>query len=241
MVRVSLLLFSAIATAVDGSAGQLPTADEVVARMMARDNERQATFHGYTAYRRYVLDNQRFHKRAEMVVRITCLQNGSKQFQTISATGWGGARKHVFSKLLQAEAEASQPGLRGRSRITPENYTFEMEGAETLDGRPVYVMTIAPKTPNKYLMRGRIWVDTDYYAIVRIEGQPARNPSFWIKSVRFVHKYEKAGSFWLPVSDRSETEARIFGSTEVTIEYFDYNLDTSSLSATAEPVRKELR
>ncbi len=240
MVRVSLLLFSAIATAVDGSAGQLPTADEVVARMMARDNERQATFHGYTAYRRYMLDNQRFHKRAEMVVRIICLQNGSKQFETISATGWGGARKHVFSKLLEAEAEASQPGLRGRSRITPENYTFEMEGAETLDGRPVYVMTIAPKTPNKYLMRSRIWVDADDYAIVRIEGQPARNPSFWIKSVRFVHKYEKAGSFWLPVSDRSETEARIFGSTEVTIEYFDYNLDTSSLSATAEPVRKEL-
>jgi len=240
MVRVWFLLFSAIATTADGSAGQFPTADEVVARMLARDNERQTTFHGYTAYRRYALDNQRFHKRAEMVVRINCLQNGSKQFETISVTGWGGARKHVFSKLLEAEAEASQPGVRERSRITPENYTFEMAGAETLDGRPVYVMTIAPKTPNKYLMRGRIWVDADDYAIVRIEGQPAKNPSFWIKSVRFVHKYEKAGSFWLPVSDRSETEARIFGSTEVTIEYFDYNLDTSSLSATAEPVRKEL-
>ena len=207
---------------------------------MTCDNERQATFHGYTAYRHYVLDNQRFHKRAEMVVRITCLQNGSKQFDTISATGWGGARKHVFSKLLQAEAEASQPGFRERSRITPENYTFEMEGAETLDGRPVYVMTIAPKTPNKYLMRGRIWVDAEEYAIVRIEGQPAKNPSFWIKSVQFVHSYEKSGSFWLPVSDRSESEARIFGGTEVTIEYFNYNLDTPSLSAKAEPVRKDL-
>jgi hypothetical protein len=241
MLLVSFLLFSAIAMAADGSAGQPTTADEVVARMMARDNERQATFHGYTAYRHYVLDNQRFHKRAEMVVRITCLQNGSKQFDTISETGWGGARKHVFSKLLEAEAEASQPGFRERSRITPENYTFEMAGVETLHGHPVYVMTIVPKTPNKYLMRGRIWVDAEEYAIVRIEGQPAKNPSFWIKSVQFVHIYEKSGSFWLPVSDRSETEARIFGSTEVTIQYFDYNLDTSSLSATAAPVRKELQ
>jgi len=240
MVLVPLLLFSTIAMAADGSAGQLRTADEVVAKMMARDNDRQATFHGYIAYRRYVLDNQRFHKRAEMVVRIICLQNGSKRFETISETGWRGARKHVFSKLLEAEAEASQPGLRERSRITPENYTFEMAGTDNLNGRPTYVMTITPKTPNKYLTRGRIWVDADDYAIVRIEGQPAKNPSFWIKSVQFVHNYEKAGSFWLPVSDRSETEARIFGSTEVTIEYFDYNLDTSSLSATAEPVRKEL-
>jgi hypothetical protein len=111
-------------------------------------------------------------------------------------------------------------------------------GTDTLLGHPVYVMTIVPKTPNKYLMRGRIWVDAYEYAIVRIEGRPAKSPSFWIKSVQFVHNYEKSGSFWLPVSDRSETEARIFGSTEVTIEYFDYNLDIPSLSATAEPVRK---
>jgi len=240
MLLASFLLFSPIAMAADGSAGQLPSADDVVTKMMALDNERQATFHGYTAYRRYVLDNQRFHKRAEMVVQITCLQDGSKQFDTISETGWGGARKHVFSKLLEAETEASQPGYRKRSRITPENYRFEMAGAETLHGRPVYVMTIVPKKPNKYLMRGRIWVDTEEYAIVRIEGQPAKNPSFWIKSVQFVHDYEKSGFFWLPVSDRSETEARIFGGTEVTIEYFNYNLDTASLSATAEPVRTSL-
>ena len=89
-------------------------------------------------------------------------------------------------------------------------------------------------------MCGRIWVDALEYAIVRIEGQPAKNPSFWINSVQFVHNYEKSGSFWLAVSDRSETEARIFGSTEVTIEYFNYNLDTPSLSTMAEPVRKEL-
>jgi hypothetical protein len=237
---ITFILFSAIAMADDGPAGQLPTADEVVARIVAYDNQRQATFHGYTAYRHYLLDNQRFHKRAEMVVRITYLQNGSKQFDTISETGWGGARKHVFSKLLEAETEASQPGSRERSRITPENYTFEMAGAETLHGHPVYVMTIVPKTPNKYLMRGRIWVYAEEYAIVRIEGQPAKNPSFWIKKVQFVHNYEKSGSFWLAVSDRSETEARIFGSTELTIEYFNYSLDTPSLSATAGPVRTSL-
>ena len=237
---ITFLLFSAIAMAAEGAVGQLPTADEVVAKMMALDNGRQATFHGYTAYRHYLLDNQRFHKRAEMVVRITCLQNGSKQFDTISETGWGGARKHVFSKLLEAETEASRPGYRERSRITPENYTFEIAGEETLHGHPVYVMTIVPKTPNKYLMRGRIWVDAEEYAIVRIEGQPAKNPSFWIKSVQFVHNYEKSGSFWLAVSDRSETEARLFGRTEVTIEYFNYNLDTPSLSATAVPVRTSL-
>jgi hypothetical protein len=230
------LLFSSIAIAADASL-QLPTGDEVVAKMMVRDSERQATLYGYTASRRYILQNQRHHKRAEMLVRMTCLRDGSKQFETISETGWGSARKHVFPRLLEAETEASRPGLRERSRLIPENYAFEMVGTEYVDERPAYVIAIAPKTPNKYLMQARIWIDADEYAIVRIEGKPAKNPSFWTKSVHFVHKYEKRGSFWFPVSDRSLTDVRIFGSTEVTIEYFDYAPNTSALSASRELVR----
>lgn len=236
MTLVSFLLVSSIAMAADSSL-QLPTADEVVAKMIARDSERQATLYGYNASRRYVLENQRHHKRAEMLVRMTCLRDGSKQFETISEAGWGGARKHVFPRLLEAETEASQPGLRERSRLIPENYVFEMVGTEYVDERPAYVIAIAPKTPNKYLMQARIWIDADEFAIVRIEGKPAKNPSFWTKSVHFVHKYEKRGSFWFPVSDRSVTDVRIFGSTEVTIEYFDYAPNTSALSASREPFR----
>ena len=241
MVLVSLLLFSAIAMEAGDSSLQLPTADEVVTRMMARDKERQESLHGYTAARRYVLENQRHHKRAEMLVRMTCLKDGSKQFETISATGWGGARNHVFPRLLEGETEASLPGLRERSRIIPENYTFQMVGAGYLNERPVYVLAIAPRTPNKYLMHGRIWIDADEYAIVRIEGEPAKNPSFWIKSVHFVHQYERQGSFWFPVSDRSMTDVRIFGSTEVTIEYFDYAPNAPAASASREPVRTSLQ
>src|ERR1700682_156 len=99
MALVSFLLFSAIAMAADSSL-QLPTGDEVVAKMLARDNERQGTLHGYTASRRYVLENQRHHKRAEMLVRMTCLRDGSKQFETITETGWGGAGKHFFPRVF---------------------------------------------------------------------------------------------------------------------------------------------
>jgi hypothetical protein len=200
----------------------LPTADEVVARMMARDTERQTMLHGYTAERRYVLENRDHHKWAEMVVRVTSQQDGSKQFDVVSSSGWGGARKHVFPRLLEAETEAARPDLRDRSRITPQNYTFEMAGTDYIRNRPAYVLAIEPKTPNKYLARGKIWVDADEYAIVHIEGQPAKNPSFWFKSVHFAHDYNKTGAFWFPVLDHSVTDVRIFGATEMTIEYFDY-------------------
>jgi hypothetical protein len=227
------LLFSAVAMAAQDWGSQLPSASEVVAKMIEHDNERQAALHGYAAARRYVLQNSRHHKRAEMLVRVRCLDDGSKEFQTVSASGWSTARNHVFPKLLESESEASLPQFRDRSRITPDNYSFEMVGRDYINGRPAYVIAIAPKTPSKYLVQGRIWIDIDEYAIVRIEGEPAKSPSFWIKSVQFVHTYQKSGLFWFPVCDRSLTDARILGATEVTIEYFDYSPNATALSASA--------
>ena len=221
-MHASLILALPFFMAEGGLTPAVPTADETVARMLAHDSERQAALHGYTGYRRYVLENRNHHKRAEMLVRIICSEDGSKRFQVVSENGWGGARKHVFPRLLEAEIDAARPDLRERSRITPDNYTFEIAGTDDVRGRLAYVISIEPKTQNKYLARGRIWVDADEYAIVRVEGQPAKIPSFWFKSVHFVHEYNKSGSFWFPGTDRSVTDVRIFGATEMTIEYFDY-------------------
>jgi negative regulator of sigma E activity len=240
-MRFSLVfLIFAVAMAAQDSGQQLPSANDVVCKMIERDNQRQAALHGYTAARRYVLENPRHHKRAEMLVSVRVLDNGSKQFETVSATGWGTARKHVFPKLLEGESEASLAEVRERSRVTPENYSFEMVGKDYISGRPTYVIAIAPKTRNKFLVQGRIWVDADEYAIVRIEGEPAKSPSFWIKSVHFVHTYQKSGLFWFPASDRSVTDVRLLGATELTIEYFDYSPQATTLSASREIARGSL-
>ena len=229
MNPVALLLLFAAASAA-GTDPTLPSAGEVVAAMMRHDNERQTALEGYTALRRYVLENTAHHKRAEMVVRVTCTKDGSKQFETVSSTGWGGARKHVFGRLLDAESEASRPGARDQSRVTAENYSFEMAGRDEVDGREAYVLNVVPKEPKKYLFRGQIWIDAEEYAIVRMDGTPAKSPSFWVKSVHFAHTYEKHGLFWFPASDDSVTDVRIFGSTELKIDYYDYHPNTALFS-----------
>ena len=96
------------------------------------------------------------------------------------------------------------------------------------------MIQVLPKREDKYLFEGRIWVDAEDFAVVRVEGKPAKNPSFWTRSVHFVQQYHKSGTFWFPLSTESVTEARIFGKTEVTISYFDYQPNSaagSSLSA----------
>ena len=209
----------------------LPSADQIVAKMMQRDDDRQAALAGYTALRRYMLENVRHNKWAEMLVRLTCLGDGSKHFELLSSTGWGGVREHVFPRLLKAEAEASEPGARGDSRITPENYSFKVLGQQRIRGRPAYEIDVTPKKPKKYLIRGTIWIDTQDFAVVQMRGEPAKNPSFWTKSVHFTHSYEKHGLFWFPASDESVSDVRLFGATRLRIEYFDYAPKATEVAA----------
>ena len=199
-----------------------PTADEVVANMNARDTLREAASGGYTGSREYVLDNQLFQKRAQIVVRVTCDRTGTKHFEVVSEDGWKSANKRVLRQMLATESDSSRPEMRPRNRITADNYTFRMIDNEERDGRTAYVIEVFPKREDKSLFRGRIWVDAEDYALARVEGEPAKNPSFWTRKVDFVQEYYKAGEYWFPLETTSVTEARMFGTTEVSIRYFDY-------------------
>lgn len=217
---LALSLLTTLASAQAGAA--LPSAEDVVAKMMQFDAQRQSALAGYTATRRYVAVNKNRH--AEMMVHVQCAKDGAKQFTVLSEEGSGSIRKHVFQKLLSEETEASRRATRTSTRLIPANYEFQTVGQETLETGLAYVLAVLPKTANKYLINGKIWVDANDYSIVRIEGQPARNPSFWVHSVHFVHTYQKIGQFWLASSTDTTSQIRIFGESELKIENADYKL-----------------
>jgi hypothetical protein len=217
-----LLLFFTANASVASENEPFPNADTVVARMLAQDAQRQTLAAGYRGMRRYVLENERMHKRAEMLVRVECDANGTKHFEVIDRTGWKAAYEHVLHKMLDSEAEASEPQVRVKTRLSQDNYDFHMVGDTLLDDRTAYLIAIVPKRREERLFEGRIWVDARDYALVRAEGKIAKNPSFWTRNVQFTHTYQKSGQFWFPASTESVTEVRVFGSTSLTINYFDY-------------------
>lgn len=204
-------------------AADSPATDEIVARMMERDAARREALRAYSVTSKYVLQNKGRH--AEMLVLWTRQADGTKAFSVLSEEGDAGVRNHVFHKLLEAEVEASRPDQQARARITPDNYSFQLTGVQDLDGHRAFVIEIEPRRANKYLTRGRIWVAADDFAVIRVEGAPARCVSFWTKSVSFVQTFEKNGAWWLPASNRSETDARLFGPAELAIEYSDYRFE----------------
>ena len=221
LLTVLFLLPASSVAAVEGPETP-PTAEEIVARMAAHDLARQASIDGYVGMRRYVLENQKFQKRAEMLVQVQGDRDGAKHFEVVSEDGWKAAHRHVFHKMLESEAETSRPDMRAGARLIPENYDFALIGTELVGGRAAYVLEIRPKRSEKYLFQGRIWVDAEDYALARAEGKPAKKPSFWTKSIHFVQIYQRCGPVWFPLSTQSVTEAHVFGTTDVSIEYFDY-------------------
>lgn len=223
LVAVALLSMSLTVRGGDHSPAPQLTAEQIAERMTQMDQWRVAVLQDYTVTRRYVLDNKRFHKHAEMEVRMTYSYPGKKEFVVLSESGSGAVRRRVFYKLIEAEVEGAQH--QDQTRITPANYEFELLGNEAQDGRPCYVIAVTPKTKNKLLLRGRVWVDAQDFAIVRIEGSPAKNPSFWTRKIHFEHRYQKIDPFWLAATNRSETDVWIFGKTELTIEYLGYQIN----------------
>jgi hypothetical protein len=197
-------------------------AGEIMAKVFTKDSTREAMGAGYTGKREYVLENHHMDKRAQMQVSVSCDPDGTKHFAVVSEDGWKSAHKHVFHKMLDSETETSRPNSRPKTRLVPENYQFSLVGSDSLEGRAAYIIEAVPKRSDKYLFRGRIWVDAQDYAVARIEGQPSQNASFWIHSTHFVTQYQKTGPFWYPASTTSVTEAKIFGRTDVNIRYYDY-------------------
>ena len=217
------IVVSLAASASPQTGDSVLSSDDVVAKMLQGDVERRFELTGYTALRRYVAVNK--DRRAELVVRLNCSSEGTKEFTIISEEGSSSIRKHVFYKMLSEESDASRREARDGSRITPANYKFNVIGRETLDTGPAYVLAIIPKRENRHLIDGKIWVNARDYSIVRIEGRPARDPSIWVHNVHFVHTYQRVGQFWFASSTHSTSEVRIFGRSELTIENSDYALN----------------
>ena len=103
----------------------------------------------------------------------------------MSESGSGSVRSKVFKKLLEAEQESMREENQQSSAISPENYTFELVDYEKSRRNEFYVLDAEPKAKNKFLFRGKIWVDGTEFAITRVEGQPAVNPSWWTAEDRF--------------------------------------------------------
>ncbi len=207
------------------------TAQQIVGRLAENNRRRHEDLESYTGQREYHLLYTGFPRRleADLVVHVQYDAPNQKQFTIISQSGSGLLVNHVLKKLLETEKEASSAESQARTAVTEDNYSFELIGKEDLNGRPSYILKVEPKTTNKLLYRGKIWVDAADFAVAKIEAAPAQPPSFWISNTVVHHIYEKIGEFWLPERNESTSQVRVGGHAVLSIQYRDYKVVPNAL------------
>jgi len=195
--------------------------EHVITQMELCNAQRAEDLSSYWSRRRYEASSGWLRRKAYVVVEARYTPGGGKDFRIVEGGGSASVQRRVFVPMLEAErANAHSPG-REAVEISRRNYTFTFERYDP--DALAYVYRAEPKTDNRYLLRGRIWVNAGDFAIQRIEGEPARRQSFWIHRTTFVHQYARFGGFWLPVSNRTQVELRLFGHATMGIDYFDYD------------------
>lgn len=200
------------------------TGEALMSKLLEHNQQREARLRQYSSTRTYRIANSKGKARAESEVQMNFQAGGGKQFKTISEKGSGFVRGRVFKPLMESEVETAAGRSRHDTSISPANYSFELLGEEDVDGHHCYVAQATPKHKNKYLFNGKVWIHATDFAVVKIAGQPAQNPSFWIKRVDFVRRYQKVGDFWLPLKDESTSQVRIVGAHVLTINYGNYQI-----------------
>ena len=198
-----LHLSAAVAPASEGSAG-------VVQKFLSS----QAGTHSYRATRR--LEAAGSGLRAWMEAETEFAPGDGFRYEVTAEGGSRIIRSRVLRSLLEEERQLIARGGSGEVALSPANYHFMLEGVDE-DG--LARVGLQPLRKERALIAGEMLVQPDDGALVRLEGQLAKNPSFWTKRVDVVRSYERINDVVMPVTLESKAQLRLFGGSTLRMTY----------------------
>ena len=106
--------------------------------------------------------------------------------------------RKLVRELLECEAEALLEIPSGEIRRVNNDFAFLRRQNSGVASE--YVLEIFPERKENHLLHGQIWVDVNSFRIRRLEGMPARNPSFWLKDSHITLQFAQLEKMWIPVT-----------------------------------------
>ncbi len=181
----------------------------IVAHMTAAQQQNRDRSRAYTVTRQYELKSKNSdNSDSTVVAEVSFVPPGKKQYEIRESNGNGRGEK-VIRKVLDHETEMSSEW--SNTAVTDANYQFALLGREQSKDCNCYVLAISPKRDSKDLMKGKVWVDPVSFQIRRIEGEPAKSPSWWVKRVNVTLFFEEVRGMWLQTAAYADAEVRLFG------------------------------
>jgi hypothetical protein len=175
--------------------------------MEAAQRNNPANSRAYRVTRQYKLfHNSDKQPVSETRAEISFVPPDTKRYVIKQVRG-NSRGQTIVRKILDLETHPAKNG----SEITRRNYDFVFLQEENLGILPTYVLRMIPKRKQKDLLTGQIWVDEKTFRIERIEGVPAKKPSWWIKTLNITLQYGDVNASLLPTYMEATATVRFLG------------------------------
>jgi hypothetical protein len=219
-----MLGMAAAAPAANSGASTSPTAitsdvAKVVSSMVQAQVQNRAQHTAYEVVRTYSIFRPEDADTKSMITALVSFLPPHLKTYKIEESS-GGIAERVVRNALQHEVELTQDP--SRSDYTPQNYDFSLLGTEMLQGNLCYVLGMEPKRDSKDLLRGKAWVDAKTFLIRRVEGQPAKSLSWWLRNVRITLMYNNVNGMWLRTASQASASVRFKGEMDLVSRDVDF-------------------
>jgi hypothetical protein len=198
----------------------LPTSSEILARVEVENTRRHIALKVFSGSRQYTLQNIRFGKQATVAVLINY-----RQVDTVVARSGSDRLNGIIDRVLSSEAGVSLPAENARHDITSANHRVRLLRVEVAAGRNCYVLDLAPRIRSRFLIVGKVWIDSGSYSVVRIDGQFAASLSVLVGAPQFTEEFVEVHGFWMPEHVHSVSSGLLLGSTELDVLFSNYQFD----------------
>jgi hypothetical protein len=201
-----------------------PSLDEIVSKMEQAQTDQRDHAVGYTVTRKYELSNQRTQKStSEVMAQVNFVPPSQKDY-TVRKLEGSDRGAEIVRRVLEHESEMASHAE--SHELTARNYQFALLGHEPVDGHDSYVLQLTPKRNAVELVRGKAWVDATDFQIRRIEGTPAKSPSWWIRNLHVTINYGQVQGIWTQVATKAVAEVRLMGTSVLTSREVDLQAAT---------------
>jgi len=140
-------------------------------------------------------------------------------------TAEGGSdyiRSKVLRAVLDGEQEAIARGETGRASLGRANYTFRPGG---IDESGLANVILYPRRQERILVAGTMFLQPKDGRLVRLQGQLAKSPSFWITKVGIVRSYDRIAGVVVPIALTSTAQVRFLGPATLRMTYAYSEID----------------
>jgi hypothetical protein len=185
----------------------------------------------YRAFRRMHAANEKFNQEGWLDCWTELDEHGFR-YEIVSERGSDYIREKILRTLLRREQELIAGGGADRAEFSEANYEFSNSTDITGQGGERTVI-LKPKRKDVLLVDGRMVINQNGTELLRVEGQLAKNPSFWTSLVSVVREFARLDGVRVPISTDTVAKLRFAGTSSMDVRYHYETINRRPVSLAA--------